>query len=76
MSRTPSSKFLLCLDNRGYEASLERRKVYQCLPDAEALDLDQVRVVDESGEDYLFPKRLFAPITISPTLRKAAFAMV
>lgn len=57
--------FVLCVDNEGYEASLEIRKLYAKLPDREAAGHDQVRIIDESGEDYLYPSRFFAPIRIS-----------
>jgi hypothetical protein len=56
--------FLLCVDNEGYEASLELRKLYQKLPDREAQRHNQVRIVDESGEDYLYPSEFFAPIRL------------
>ena len=58
-------KFLLCIDNEGYEASLERRKLYQTIPDKEAERHNQVRIVDESGEDYLYPSRFFASVRLS-----------
>ena len=47
------------MDNSGYEVSLERRKIYVSLPDAQAERLGQIRVIDESGEDYLYPKSAF-----------------
>jgi hypothetical protein len=58
------NKFLLCINNRGYEASLEVRKVYLGLTDKEAARHNQVRVVDESGEDYLYPADYFAPVRL------------
>lgn len=58
-------KFLLCIDNEGYEASLEIRKLYQTIPDKEAERHNQVRVIDESGEDYLYPSAFFAPVRLS-----------
>ena len=57
-------KFLLCVDNKGYEASLELRKLYQTIPDREAKRHDQVRIIDESGEDYLYPSEFFAPVRL------------
>jgi hypothetical protein len=57
-------KFLLCVDNKGYEASLEIRKLYENLPDKDAERHHQVRIIDESGEDYLYPSKFFAPITL------------
>jgi hypothetical protein len=57
-------KFLLCVDNKGYEASLELRKLYESIPDKEAERHDQVRIIDESEEDYLYPASYFAPIRL------------
>lgn len=70
-------KFLLCVDNEGYEASLEVRKLYEKLPDKEAECHNQVRIIDESGEDYLYPSTFFAPVrlsmeTVNKILEKAA----
>ena len=55
----------VCIDNNGYPASLELHKIYRILPDAEAPAQGDLRVVDESGEDYLFPASAFAPIEVS-----------
>jgi hypothetical protein len=55
-------RFLLCVGNEGYEASLEIRKLYEKLPDKEAERHNQVRIIDESEEDYLYPAKFFAPI--------------
>ena len=57
-------KFLVCVDNEGHEASLEVRKLYENLPDKEAECHNQLRIVDESGEDYLYPSEFFAPIRL------------
>jgi hypothetical protein len=65
------SRFLICVDNKGYTVLLEKRKIYMALPDPVAHKYGQVRVIDESGEDYLYPKSLFLPITVPPSLRKA-----
>jgi hypothetical protein len=70
-TKLATSQLLICVENKGYRASLEKRKVYVSIPDAGALKHGQVRVVDESGEDYLYPKSLFLPITVSASLRKA-----
>ena len=69
-----SMTFVLCLRNDGYEVSLEPRKVYTALPDPEAKSHGQVRVIDESGEDYLFPKSFFAEIKLPPAIRRAVFS--
>ena len=69
-SRAKSSRYLLCVSNRGYKASLIPRKVYAQLPDDVATRRGLVRVVDESGEDYLFPARLFAAIELPKDVRQ------
>jgi hypothetical protein len=56
--------FLFCVDNEGYEASLEKRKLYERLPDREAERHSQVRIIDESGEDYLYPSSFFVPVRL------------
>ena len=73
---TSRARFLLCLGNEGYEASLEPRKLYRALADSTAARHQQVRVVDESGEDYLFPAALFAPIALPSKVRRAVLAAV
>lgn len=62
-------QFLLCVDNEGYEASLEVRKLYEKIPDKEAERHEQVRIIDESGEDYLYPSRFFTLVRL-PTQTK------
>jgi hypothetical protein len=57
--------------NDEYPASLERKKIYRVVPDRSATRAGLVRVVDESGEDYLYPKELFAPIQLPPALKRA-----
>ena len=51
-----TKKLVVCLDNSGYEVSLERRKIYISLYGCSADKLHQIRVIDESGEDYLYPQ--------------------
>ena len=60
--------YVICIDNAGYDASLEKKKLYHCIPDAAASRHNQVRIVDESGEDYLYPESLFAVIEIPEAL--------
>ncbi|HDN25680.1 MAG TPA: hypothetical protein ENG03_01015 [Thioploca sp.] len=55
-------RFAICLCNDGYPASLEVRKVYQIVPDMESAKHHQVRVIDESGEDYLYSEEYFAQV--------------
>jgi hypothetical protein len=71
---THTKQFVVCLRNKGYEVSLERRKIYQVLPDPEAARHKQIRVIDESGEDYLYPKDYFAPLELPQPLRRAVLA--
>ena len=59
-----SGRFVICIRNEDDPASLEPRKLYEILPDAEAAELGFFRVKDESGEDYLFPKALFVPVEL------------
>jgi len=68
------TRLAICIRNLGYEASLERRKIYQVLPDARASRHVLIRVIDESGEDYLYPESYFAPISLPQPLRRAVLA--
>ena len=64
--------FVACVDNTDYPAALERRKIYQVLPDAQAEQHSLVRVVDEpSGEDYLYPSRYFLFVELPQPVRQA-----
>jgi len=65
---------VVCLDNCGYEAALERRKLYGLLPDADAEAKGMLRVIDESGEDYLYPARMFHKVELPVAVRRAVFA--
>lgn len=65
------TSFVLCVDNGGYPASLEPRKVYQVLKDPSAESSGLIRVVDESGEDYLYPSKLFVPIEVPADAERA-----
>lgn len=66
-----SRKLVICLRNKGFEASLERRKIYVSIPDVEAAKLGLIRVIDESGEDHLYAKRAFREISLPQPLRRA-----
>jgi hypothetical protein len=63
--------FVVCVRNRGYAASLEPRKVYVRLKDDAAAAHGLLRVIDESGEDYLFPERLFEAVELPHRARRA-----
>ena len=71
-----TKQFAVCLRNHGYEVSLERRKIYQVLPDPDAAKHRQVRIIDESGDDYLYPQNFFAPIELPQPIRRAVLAAV
>jgi hypothetical protein len=74
MKRQPR-QFALCLKNTGNEASLILGKVYRIVPDARAAKDDLVRIVDESGEDYLFGKGQFAFVEFPPPVRRKILAL-
>jgi hypothetical protein len=58
------TRFAVCIKNKGYLASLELRKLYEVLDDTEAEKDDMIRVIDESGEDYLYPSNMFVPAAL------------
>lgn len=64
------ARLVVCLDNEGYGVSLEKRKIYFAIPDEAASKHGLIRVIDESGEDYLYSKSLFHPINLPRPLRK------
>lgn len=55
-----SDQFVVCVDNEGYEFDLLLQKRYQVIPDAAGEEVGLVRIVDETGEDYLYPRGIFA----------------
>ncbi|MDT8442610.1 MAG: hypothetical protein RQ723_13295, partial [Desulfuromonadales bacterium] len=69
-----NQQFVICIDNNEYPASLERRKLYEVLPDADAESLGQLRIKDESGEGYLYPKELFIPVELSSNTERAVIS--
>jgi hypothetical protein len=73
--KRPSRQFALCLENAGNEASLILGKVYRILPDARAAKDDLVRIIDESGDDYLFDKRQFAFVDFPQAVRNRILAL-
>lgn len=70
------AEFVVCLKNEGYLASLELYKIYRVLPDPVAEEDGDLRIVDESGEDYLYPKDWFVlfevPEAVEASLLKSA----
>ena len=69
------ARYVVCVANQGYRASLIVRRIYRCLPDLSDEDRHMARITDESGEDYLFPQELFVPIAL-PGAVERAFAAV
>ncbi len=73
MTQIPATEisFAISIQNTNYTASLERRRFYQLLPDAEAARHQLVRVIDESGEDHLYPANYFLLIDLPPAVKTA-----
>ncbi len=69
-------RFAVCVRNAGYEASLERNKIYTVLPDIEAERDGDLRVIDESGEDYLFSADRFVPIEVPARVRASLLSAI
>jgi hypothetical protein len=61
---TEATQFAICIHNGEYAGTLELRKVYEVLPDPVAADRNYLRVIDESGEDYLYPRSWFVPVSV------------
>lgn len=68
---TSATHFAVCVRNEGVEASLELRKLYEVVADPEAEDDGMLRVIDESGEDYLFPSDFFVLAPLPPSVEQA-----
>lgn len=71
---TTRKKLVICIENDGYPASLEKRKVYVVLPDQDAEHRGLLRVIDESGVDYVYPQELFRVIELAPSVKRAVLA--
>lgn len=67
----PELQFVVCIDNKGYKASLEIGKLYRVITDEEAVAHGYLRVIDESGEDYGYSANRFFPIQLPQELEKA-----
>jgi hypothetical protein len=74
MAKSLSKQLVVCIDNEGYAASLEKRKIYVALRDPAAEKHDLLRVIDESGDDYLYPKAYFRSIALPEAIKKAVLA--
>lgn len=74
MAIRQSRAFAVCVDNEGYEASLEKRKIYQVVDEGEPAQSGEhnlLRVIDESGENYLYPARMFVELQLPPEAEEA-----
>ena len=74
MPRSASKQFVVCINNDGFPTSLEKRKLYVLLRDTLAEKRGLVRIVDESGSDYLYPKMLFRSIALPQSIKKAVLS--
>ena len=70
------TRFAVCIKNKGYLASLELRKLYEVVEDAEAQKDDMLRVIDESGEDYLYPSYMFVLAPLPDSVERAVLHAV
>jgi len=75
MKKKTNQSFALCIDNRDYKASLVPGKVYRIVKDLKAAKDDLLRIVDESGEDYLYDKSLFVLVDLPKALTKKLIAI-
>jgi hypothetical protein len=66
-----AKRLFICLDNKGYEVSLERLKIYVSLPDAKAERSRYLRIIDESGDGYLYPSQRFVAADLPVATRRA-----
>ena len=74
MAKSVSKQLVVCVNSADYPASLERRKIYVALRDAAAEKQGLLRIIDESGEDYLYPKAFFRTIALPQSIKKAVLA--
>jgi hypothetical protein len=74
MAKPLSKQLVVCINNEGYAASLEKRKIYVALRDPAAEKHDLIRVVDESGDDYLYPKKFFRSIALPQATKRAVLS--
>jgi hypothetical protein len=68
-------KFVVCLDNEGYLASLEIGKLYRIIPDEEAEKLGGLRIIDEDGEDYFYDAEMFCPLQVPPIVAQTLMSV-
>jgi hypothetical protein len=74
MAKSQARKLVVCINNDGFPASLEKRKIYVALRDAGAEKHGLLKIIDESGDDYLYPKAFFRSIALPQSVKKAVLA--
>ena len=74
MARSHARQLVVCVRNDGYPVSLEKRKIYVAFRDAVSEEHGLLRIVDESGDDYLYPKAFFRSIALPQAVRRAVLA--
>jgi hypothetical protein len=74
MPKSPSKQLVVCVKNEGYPTSLEKRKLYVALRDPAAEKHGLIRIIDESGSDYLYPKAFFHAVALPLAIKKAILA--
>ncbi len=74
MAKPQAKQLVVCVDNEGYPASLEKRKIYLSLRDPVAEKHGLLRIVDESGDNYLYPKAFFRSIALPQSVKKAVLS--
>jgi hypothetical protein len=74
MAKSQARQLVVCVNNEGYLVSLEKRKIYVALRDADSERHGLIRIIDESGDDYLYPKTLFRSIALPQSVAKAVLA--
>ena len=71
MRNSKLHQLVICVENEDYPASLEKRKIYEAIPDPDAAMINQLRVIDESGEDYLYPEEYFISVRLPKNVEEA-----
>ncbi len=71
MKKNTVPQFAVCINNTDYPASLELHKIYQIVPDEDARTAGDLRIIDESGEDYLYPSDWFVMIQVPQIVQKS-----
>ena len=74
MAKPQTKQLVVCVSNEGHPVSLEKRKIYVTVRDADAEKHGLLRIVDESGEDYFYPKMFFRSIALPQSVKKAVLA--